>query len=229
MKYDPNIHHRKSIRLKNYDYSQAGFYFVTIVTQNRECLFGDIVGGEMILNNVGTMVKNQWIALTKRYPNIQLHENCVMPNHFHAILEIPVGATLVVAQNQVAQNQVAQNKILHSQSGQPQTGQPQPKTGQPQRKTGQPQGIAPTAVGDIVGAFKSIVTNEYIRGVKNNGWQRFDGKLWQRNYWEHIIRNENEYQRIARYIIDNPQKWDLDKLNGGAGNQIMETGRAYCK
>lgn len=187
-KYNPNIHHRKSIRLKGYDYSQAGLYFVTICVQDRKCLFGDIVNGAMILNDAGRMVENEWLKLPQRFPNITLHEFVVMPNHFHTIMEI-VGATLVVAQND---------------GGQP--------------DMGQPQGIAPTTkpktVGDMVGAFQSIVTVEYIRGVKQLGWQPFNGKLWQRNYWEHIIRNEQSYHQIAEYIVNNPKNWENDKLIG---------------
>lgn len=93
-------------------------------------------------------------------------------------------------------------------------------------QTGQPQGIAPT-IGDIVGAFKSMMTNEYIHGVKNKNWCRFDKKLWQRNYWEHIIRNENEYLQISDYIKSNPASWSDDKLNDGIGNQVMETKIQY--
>ena len=98
-----------------------------------------------------------------------------------------------------------------------------------EQPNGQPQGIAPTdkTVGDMVGAFESITTVEYIRGVKNNHWQPFDKKIWQRNYWEHIIRDEHEYTRITRYIIDNPQKWENDKLNGGVGNMVMEPPADY--
>jgi REP element-mobilizing transposase RayT len=195
MKYNPNIHHRRSIRLKGYDYSQAGLYFVTICVKNRECLFGEINNGKMILNDGGKMIETQWLELSNRFKNIELHEYVVMPNHFHGILQI-VGATLVVAQNDnktIAQT-IAQNDD---------------KT-----KKGQPQGIAPTGktVGDMVGAFQSIATVEYIRGVKNNNWQPFDGKLWQRNYWEHIIRNEKSYQRISEYIINNPLNWKEDKF-----------------
>lgn len=186
-KYNPNIHHRKSIRLKGYDYSQAGLYFVTICVQDRKCLFGHVENGETILNDAGQMVENEWLKLPQRFPNITLHEFVVMPNHFHAIMEI-VGATLVVAQNDM---------------------------GQPDM--GQPQGIAPTTkpktVGDMVGAFQSIVTVEYIRGVKQLGWEPFNGRLWQRNYWEHIIRNEQSYQRISEYIINNPKNWENDTLN----------------
>jgi REP element-mobilizing transposase RayT len=191
--YNPNIHHRRSIRLKGYDYSQAGLYFITICVKNRECLFGNIADGEMILNDAGQMVESEWLKLPERFKNIQLHEYIVMPNHFHAILEI-VGATLVVAQK----NTVAQNN-----------------------DKGQPQGIAPTGktVGDMVGAFESITTVEYIRGVKNKNWKTFDGKLWQRNYWEHIICNEKSYQTISDYIINNPLKWNDDKFNPDKGGE----------
>ncbi len=199
MAYNPNIHHRKTIRLNGYDYSRAGLYFVTICVQDRLCLFGDVVNGEMMLNDSGKMVENEWLKLPQRFTNIELHQFVVMPNHFHAIMEI-VGATLVVAQNET----VAQN----IESG-------QNDMGQYENPKGQPQGIAPTkpkTVGDMVGAFQSIVTVEYIRGVKNLGWETFNGKLWQRNYWEHIIRDEQSYHRIAEYIIHNPKNWDNDKF-----------------
>ena len=153
----------------------------------------------MILNDSGKMVEHEWLKLPQRFTNIKLHEFVVMPNHFHSIMEI-VGATLVVAQNETGL--------------QPPTAQPSPA--QPP-SSGQPQGIAPTGkpktVGDMVGAFQSIVTVEYIRGVKNLGWEPFNGKLWQRNYWERIIRDEQSYHRIAEYIINNPRNWDNDKLN----------------
>ena len=188
--YTPHLHHRRSIRLKGYDYSQAGLYFITICCQGRACLFGNVVDGEMKLNDAGKMVEFQWVKIQERFKNIQLHEYVVMPNHFHAILEI-VGATLVVALNE----SVALNENNATDKG-------------------QPQGIAPTGktVGDMVGAFQSIVTVEYIRGVKTLGWKPFDGKLWQRNYYEHIIRNKQSYERIAEYIINNPATWKKDKL-----------------
>ena len=195
-RYNPNIHHRRSIRLKGYDYSKAGLYFVTICVKNRKCLFGKIENKEMILNDAGKMVENQWFILPQRFANIQLHKYIVMPNHFHAILEI-VGATLVVAQNDVVAQNINDNV---------------------NPKNGQPQGYAPTitankkTLGDMVGAFQSITTVDYIRGVKNNNWQPFDGKLWQRNYWENIIRNEQSYQRISEYIINNPSSWTDDKF-----------------
>lgn len=201
MTYNPQKHHRRSIRLKGYDYSQAGLYFITICTQNRACLFGNIVNGKMKLNDAGQMVENEWFKLTERYKNIALHDFVVMPNHFHAILEI-VGATLVVAPNDM----VAQNNMVA------------PNDMVAQNEKGQPQGIAHTesttnkTVGEMVGAFESITTVEYIRGVKTNNWQTFYKKLWQRNYHEHIIRDEQSYIKISEYIINNPANWDNDSL-----------------
>ena len=239
-KYNPKIHHRKSIRLKGYDYSQAGFYFVTICCQHRACLFGGIVDGAMILNDAGKMVINEWLKLKKRFKNIELQEYVVMPNHFHGIVEI-VGATLVVAQN----NATTYNVMGNIRKGQPQGIAPTDKTIAHTDKTiahsdktvaHMDKTVAHTdktiphtdkTIGDMVGAFESITTVEYIRCVKNNHWQPFDGKLWQRNFWEHIIRNENEYRRITQYILDNPKKWAMDKLNGGDGNQVMESPVGY--
>ncbi|WP_240510856.1 transposase [Algoriphagus antarcticus] len=176
---------RRSIRLKGYDYSQAGLYFITICCQDRICLFGDVVKGEIVLNEAGKMVETEWLNLPDRFKNIELHESVIMPNHFHGILKI-VGVTLVVARNVgIAENQI-----------------------------GQPQGIAPTkTIGDMMDAYKSITTVNYIRGVKTLNWQPFNGKLWQRNYWEHIIRNEQSYQRISEYIINNPKEWSDDKFH----------------
>lgn len=164
MTYDPNIHHRKSIRLKGYDYSQAGLYFITTCVQHRACLFGKISMGEMILNDAGKMVETEWLKLPERFQNIALHEFVVMPNHFHAILQIVV-----------------------------------------------PTGITKT-IGDMMDAFKSITTVEYIRGVKKMDWESFNVKLWQRNYYENIIRNEQAYQFISDYITNNPTRWANDKL-----------------
>jgi REP element-mobilizing transposase RayT len=176
---------RRSIRLKGYDYSQAGLYFITICCQDRICLFGDVVKGEIVLNEAGKMVETEWLNLPDRFKNIELHESVIMPNHFHGILKI-VGVTLVVARNVgIAENQI-----------------------------GQPQGIAPTkTIGDMMDAYKSITTVNYIRGVKTLNWQPFNGKLWQCNYWEHIIRNEQSYRRISVYIINNPKEWSDDKFH----------------
>ncbi len=185
MKYSPDIHHRRSIRLKGYDYSQTGLYFITICTQNGFCLFGYIQNGEMFLNNAGKMIEHQWQELISRFDNIKLHEFVVMPNHFHGIVEL-VGVPLVGTQTLVGTRNVLQPP-----------------------KKGQPQGIAPT-VGDVVGAFKSLSTNDYIRNTKQNNWQPFEKKLWQRNYYEHIIRSDESYYKISEYVQTNPPKWQND-------------------
>ena len=191
----PQLHNRCSIRLKGYDYSQKGLYFITLCTQYRRNLFGKIEHGEMILNEAGKMINEEWQALTGRYLDIILHEYIVMPNHFHSILEITNGNSVRA----------------------PLVGAPIGDTGAPIGDTGTPESVraplvgAPT-LGNIIGAYKSITTVKYIENVKKNNWKRFTKKLWLRNYWEHIIRNEKEYQRISQYIINNPQKWQQDKF-----------------
>lgn len=196
---------RRSIRLKGYDYSQEGAYYITICVEQRLCLFGSIDNSEMILNDAGRMVEKEWLNLKERFPYIELHEYVVMPDHFHGILEITnVGAPLVgvldVQNRDVDNPKPNESDIDHS---------------------GQPQGMAPAMVensknktlGDMMDAFKSITTVEYIRGVKNKGWQSFNRRLWQCNYWEHIIRNDNDFNRISNYIKDNPSKWNRDNLS----------------
>lgn len=186
---------RRSIRLKNYDYSQEGKYFITICCQDRASLFGKIDKGEMILNEAGKMIATEWLALKSRFPNIELHEYIVMPNHFHGILGI-VENTAVIPTNNTVGTSLA---------------------GVQNNKNGQPQGIAPTGlpptVGNIIGAFKSISSVAYIKGIESKNWKQFNKRLWQRNYWEHIIRNDGAFDKISQYIQNNPRKWNEDKLN----------------
>lgn len=96
MTYNPDIHHRRSIRLRGYDYSRAGAYFVTICTQNRECMFGKIVGGKMVLNDAGWMVNIVWDEMQNNYPGVETDEFIIMPNHIHGIIVL-VGAGPVPA------------------------------------------------------------------------------------------------------------------------------------
>lgn len=192
MVFNPEIHHRRSIRLKGYDYSRAGAYFVTICTQNRECMFGEIVDENMRLNDAGRMTERWYSELEKKYPDIQCDEFVCMPNHVHFIM-INVGADLCVRPNLCVR--------------------PDPRV----RPDSAPRKIMGEHVGSplhrVVQWFKTMSTNEYIRGVKQNGWRPFPGKLWQRNYWEHIVRNESELNRIREYIRNNPAQWVLDKLH----------------
>jgi len=200
-KYNPNIHHRRSIRLKGYDYAQAGLYFITICCERRDdrkglpaqqMPFGHIENDEMVLNELGNIAYNEWAKLAERFPNFELDVFQIMPNHIHGIIAL-VGATLAVAQiDGIAQND---NDICDNKIG--------------QLQKGQPQGIAPT-VGDIVGAYKSLVANGCLDIYKSKN--EMMGKLWQRYYHEHIVRNEQSYQTISNYIINNPAKWGKDKF-----------------
>ena len=168
-KYNPYIHHRRSIRLKGYDYSQAGLYFITICCQDRICRFGHIENGEMILNAYGKIAYDEWAKLSDRFPNFKMNVFQIMPNHMHGIIllnDTVVGATARVA---------------------------------------------PTTVCDIVGAYKSLVANGCLHIYKMNN--EIMGKLWQRNYYEHIIRNEQSHHNISAYIINNPAKWKEDKFH----------------
>jgi len=179
--------HRRSIRLRGYDYSQAGAYFVTVCAQNREFLFGDIVDGEMQLNGAGRMVEQWWAELNNKSPLIETDEYVIMPNHFHGII-ILVGADLRVRPHSGGLR-VRPHSGAHA-------GAPLPT---------------------IIQWFKTMTTNEYIRGVKTSGWAPFPGKLWQRNYYEHIIRNDDELTRIREYIVNNPAQWEMDRENPMVG------------
>ena len=253
MKYNPQIHHRRSIRLKGYDYSQAGLYFITICTHNRECRFGKIVVGagftpaqngeraiEMVaptmvaptmeLNEYGQIAYDEWRKLSERFINFELDVFQIMPNHMHGIIVLNdvVGATHAVAKNEndaVVQNDIdnprvqmvnisPEKQLQPDQNEQQQIGEPpigEEQKGEPQK--GQPQGIVPTGiatVGEIVGAYKSLVAKGCLDICKTKNIMM--GKLWQRNYYEHIIRNEQAYQTISEYIINNPAKWKGDKF-----------------
>ncbi len=176
MVYDPQQHQRRSIRLKGYDYSQPGAYFVTICTQNREPVLGEIVEGEMILNEYGQVVARCWMWLAKQYPHVELDEWVVMPNHAHCIV------------------------ILSGRGG-------SRKGGSSSRKGG--SRTAPTKpLGRLVGAFKTVSTKR-INQIRNTP----GAPVWQRNYYEHIIRDEDELNLIRQYILDNPVQWEMDENN----------------
>jgi len=351
--YNPQIHHRRSIRLKGHDYSQAGLYFITICCENRKYRFGKIKNEKMILNEYGTIAYNEWIKLTERFSNFELDVFQIMPNHMHAIIALNtvgagfnpvhnkpqnnivgagfnpvhnkpqnniVGAGCIPVHNNVENNTVGagfnpvqnnpqnntvgagfnpvqnnpQNNIVGAGFN-PVQNNPQnnivgagfnPVHNNPQNNTvgagfnpvhnnpqnnivgagfnpvhnnvenntvgagfnpvhnnvekhhkiygqssnGQPHGlpihltdndnwatarVAPT-IGDIIGAYKSLVANECLKIWKTK-WVGANpapimGKLWQTNYYEHIIRNQQSYHNISEYIVNNPAKWQKDKF-----------------
>ncbi len=198
MKYDPSKHHRRSIRLPAYDYSQEGMYFITICTHQRECLFGEVVDGEMRLNEYGKIVAEEWLNTARVRANVELHEFVVMPNHFHAVLEI-VGANRLAPVDANHRFAPVDATRRFAPVGASRLAPTDPR---------KPRAPAPGSLGAIMSQFKSIVTKRIntLRGTPAM-------PVWQRNYWEHIIRNENELKRICEYIINNPMHWDTDIQN----------------
>lgn len=165
MKYNPKIHHRQSVRLRTFDYSQSGLYFITICTLQRQMLFGEISNGDMHCNDLGKLVHQHWLFIPAHYPGTQLHDFIVMPNHLHGIVQL-VGAQFIAPE-------LNQSAINHT----------------------------PT-VGNIVRGFKARLTCMAHRmGIMPAA------RIWQRNYHEHIIRNEMSYRAIVNYVRTNPQRW----------------------
>ena len=223
-RYNPDIHHRRSIRLKGYDYAQAGLYFITICCENREHRFGKIENGEMILNDAGKMIEKWYYEIENKFPDMKCHEMMVMPNHFHCIIQ-NVGADLRVCPVchsrhaykicPVCHSDHNGNKINHTNDinmGENTDSEKLDLEKLPMGEhTGSPQ-QAGSPLHRVVQWFKTMSTNEYIRGIKTLGWPPFHGRIWQRNYYEHIIRNEHSYQRISEYIVTNPARWAEDKF-----------------
>lgn len=179
MPYDPDQHHRRSIRLSGYDYATPGAYFITICTQHRACVLGTIDADTMYPNAAGEMTLAVWHSLPERFPCVALDAFVVMPNHVHGLI--------VIAEN---------------------------ATPMPEHAEGM---TAPCAsLGAVVGAWKSLTTQGYLRGIHDCGWPCFDNRLWQRNYWEHIVRDDAEMQRLRRYILTNPSHWQEDQLHPAA-------------
>jgi REP element-mobilizing transposase RayT len=192
-KFDPQKHHRRSIRLKGYDYSQAGAYYVTIVTWRRECLFGEVVNKEMKLNKVGKIVEWEWLELQKRFSYIELGAYMVMPNHFHGILFIheTVGATRQGQINSQTGSEPLQTNTSVGMDGSP-----------------LPRGPKPASLGAILAHFKSRATKRI--------WKIPEFKetpIWQRNYYEHVIRDDKDLQNKTDYIEANPLLWEQDDEN----------------
>jgi putative transposase len=173
---------RKSIRLSQYDYSQPNYYFVTICTQYRECIFGDISNGEMAVSEEGKIVELCWINISKHFEHVSLDIFQIMPNHFHGIICInSVGA----------------------------------RSSRPEQSHGAPaqfgrENPAPTnlTLGNVIAYFKYQSTKD--RNFRKPPPYQL---LWQRNFYEHIIRNDADLKRIREYIQNNPQQWDLDSEN----------------
>ena len=178
----PPIYRRRNIRLRGYDYSLSAAYFFTIVTGNRLCIFGHIDSGDMRLNSTGEMIHRNWLAIPERFPSVILDEFVVMPNHVHGI---------IVINNPTSPS-------LKSVSLPPVEPSRLDVDGSP-------------TLGEIIGAFKSLTTRQYGREMDSGRGPSFQGRIWQRNYYDRIIRNERELDLTRRYISENPLKWHFDR------------------
>ncbi len=177
-KFDPQKHHRKSIRLKDYDYSQEGAYYVTIVTYHRDCLFGEVMNGEMILNEYGKIADECWRAIPEHFPHVELGAHVIMPNHAHGIIAITDDARRGAAMLRPYDNNDNPHKI----------------------------NVTPGSLGAIVRSYKSAVSYRIHKELNATG-------IWQRNYYDHIIRDEKDLQSKTDYIEANPMLWDEDDDN----------------
>jgi putative transposase len=193
-------HNRRSIRLNGYDYSRPGYYFITICIHNpTKRLFGDVVKGTMILNDAGKMVQRCWLEIPEHYRHVELDEFQVMPNHLHGIIVINehVDSTAGGIQNGVQNIDGVQNI------------EPLPKCQNRYPRIlnrNRYQHIIPGSIGSIMRGFKIGVT-KWFRAAD----PEFD--VWQRNLYDHIIRDEKSLRRIRKYIRDNPEKWAVDHDN----------------
>ena len=284
MKYDPALHHRRSIRLRGYDYRREGMYFITICAQHRRCLFGHIENKVMILNEYGRVAYQEWEKLPERWPHVELGAFQIMPNHLHGIIIIhDVGAPLAGAQPTGAQptdhatgaqptdQPTGAQPTDHATGAQPMdhatgvqptdhaTGaQPTdhvagaqkagendsdandsddgarverarveraPARGAPTADENGLPATAPTEIrdtqiqwahrptlGQMVGAYQSCVSTQCLKIAKSKQPERILGKLWQRNFWEHIIRTVDAFDNISNYIIWNPDNWEADRF-----------------
>ena len=176
--------YRKVIRLKDYDYSQPGAYFVTIVTQSRNCLFGMVENDEMILNDAGRMVEQvcHEVAMTANWIGLGPYQ--IMPNHIHLIINLGLMGCREEIPTKEKRTSIWDGLEEHN---------------------------GHHSLFNVIGRIKSITTIRYIQGVSDKQWPKFDNRLWQRSYYDHVIRDENDYEVISDYILSNPMNWDKDE------------------
>ena len=186
MRYDPSRHHRRSIRLKGYDYSHPGLYFVTICTQWRECYFGEVIGASVQLSAIGEIANQYWLEIPNHFKNAVLEGFVVMPNHVHGIIciqEMNHHGRGVQLNTPTNATNIHDDRNYYSKIT-------------PKKNT----------LSVIIRTYKGAVTT-WCRQNEHGYFQ------WQRNYHEHIVRNEKELNRIRKYIIENPSKWESDREN----------------
>jgi putative transposase len=199
-RYDPQKHHRRSIRLKGYDYTQPGAYFVAIVAWGRQEIFGQIRDRNMALSPIGQVVMRTWQGLPRYFPNVVLGEFCVMPSHVHGIIQLVEpdwrwGGSITTPVSEP-------DPIMNKRGQEPAGGETRPY---PMRH----------GLPEIVRAFKSYSARQinYLRHTAGS-------PVWQRNYYERVVRNEEELRQMADYISNNPLGWDTDDENPHLSSSI---------
>ena len=212
--YNPQKHHRRSIRLKGYDYSLEGLYFITICCQHRAHLFGEVVEGEMILNPFGAIAHAEWQRTSEVRENVALHEFVVMPNHFHSIIEI----TFKKGNNQVGKFQSPAQTVGSIIRGYKIATIKKIKDLIIDEELNFKFDDLPELPADSDHAAKlspylKNCTGELQFAPIAEKIKSLNFKIWQRNYYEHIIRNEHAYERISSYIRENPKRWPEDKFS----------------
>ncbi|MCJ7526167.1 MAG: transposase [Candidatus Aminicenantes bacterium] len=228
MKFDPEKHHRRSVRLKKYDYTGGNVYFVTICAYQKECLLGAIIDGRMNLNTEGECVKKAWLETAEKKTNIRLDDFVIMPNHFHGILWIKCRGTASRTPN------FETNLSIHALGFRPKNSKwaqhavplrdgstLKPDYAPTEMFESRPEGTARYApkyeqfgkpvrgsLPTIIRSFKSAATKLINEGRNTPG-----APAWQRSYYEHIIRSHKELQQTIEYIRSNPGRWADDEEN----------------
>ena len=227
MAYNAEVHHRKSIRLKGWDYSTPGGYFVTICTRNRACIFGDIVEGQMRLSDLGKIVEECWIGIPGHFPNTRIGVFQVMPNHLDGILKI----------RETRDNLRLRHNLVGVEYIQPRPNGRKMGKCATQTTANLGRGLiiqTPTEDEWILMKHREILLGMIVRSFKANctrlihkaGQPSFK---WQRNYYDHIIRDDIDHFFTERYIELNPLMWDLDSENPFSRTISVEDLRRYLK
>jgi putative transposase len=193
MAFNPEIHHRHSIRLPKYDYSRPGYYFFTLCAYHRECIFSDIEKNEIVLNDMGTLIKKNWYELPGYFPGIELDQMVIMPNHLHG--------TIIITDRCRGGVVPPLRDIL------PISKRNTPTAGAMVRGAMTAPLRRGKTLGQMIAWFKYESTREINRNVSGNP----ELKIWQRNFFDRIIRDDEELNRIRNYIATNPETWKDDE------------------
>jgi REP element-mobilizing transposase RayT len=217
---DPNIHHRRSIRIKDYDYSTPGYYFITLCCNDKTFLLSDIINDTIILNEAGKLIEKWCHKITNKFPKVKIPIYVIMPNHLHFLIdmidvnnykqtvnshtlkEFSIGKKLDIHHfnliDQRADTRVCPyDRLIHLK---------------PVKNKTEFYINKQINIFNIIQWFKTMTTNNYIHEVKNKKLKHFNKRLWQRNYYEHIVRNGDDYNNIYNYILLNPVNWNKDEL-----------------